>query len=273
VAIAAGGYANLALMGDGTVWQWNSLIAFGPNASQTTAPVQVSMLNGIKAIGAGYTHCLAVRKDGAVWAWGGNEYGQLGDGTTILNRETPVQVAGLNGVEAAVAGSGDTSLALRNDGTVWAWGGISFSRVVGDSSTGWLTPVQVMAPGSPDLTIAMSHQGDFAVGGQGVYTLTVTNIGLTATTGPVTVTDILPPGLAYVSGVGSGWACSAFNQTVACTNGGPTDPAASSTITLTLDVSSAAWPGVTNLATVSNASDRNVSNDVIGDPTVVGRGR
>jgi hypothetical protein len=40
--------------------------------------------------------------------------------------------------------------------------------------------------------------------------------------------------------------------------------------TLTVDVGSAAWPGVTNLATVSNAGDRNTSNDLIGDPTAVG---
>jgi alpha-tubulin suppressor-like RCC1 family protein len=41
-------------------------------------------------------HALAVRSDGTVWAWGLNEDGELGDGTTT-DRNTPVQVAGLTG--------------------------------------------------------------------------------------------------------------------------------------------------------------------------------
>ena len=53
-------------------------------------------------------------------AWGRNNYGQLGDGTTS-NRLWPVQVQGLSGVVAVAAGSGH-SLALSSDGTVWAWG-------------------------------------------------------------------------------------------------------------------------------------------------------
>lgn len=44
----------------------------------------------------GFSHSLAIREDGSVWAWGGNVYGQLGDGTT-LNRTTPVQVKGTGG--------------------------------------------------------------------------------------------------------------------------------------------------------------------------------
>jgi alpha-tubulin suppressor-like RCC1 family protein len=63
---------------------------------------------------------LALRKDGTVWAWGGNDKGQLGDGTTT-GRATPVQVSGLTGVTAMAAGYSH-SLALRGDGTVWCWG-------------------------------------------------------------------------------------------------------------------------------------------------------
>jgi len=119
----------------------------------------------------------------------------------------------------------------------------------------------------------MSHNGDFAVGSQGVYTLTITNAGLAAMTGTTTVTDTLPPGLSYVSAVGTGWTCSAADETVTCTSPGPINAEASSTITLTVNAGPTAWPGVTNLATVSNASDRNISNNAIGDPTVVSPGR
>ena len=215
-------------------------------------------------------HSLAVREDGTVWAWGLNASGQLGDGTTT-DRMIPVQVAGLTEA-VAVAARGNFSLALRGDGTVWAWGDNS-SGELGDGRTARSTPVQVIQPGSPDLVIAMSHAGDFTVGDQGIYTLTITNAGFTATAGTITVTDTLPPGLAYVSAVGSGWTCSAADESVTCTSPSPLDPGASSIIKLTVEVGASALPGVTNLATVSNESDRNISNNTIGDPTVVLAGR
>ena len=60
----------------------------------------------------------AASTPGTPYAWGSNEYGQLGDGTTI-SRLTPVQVSGLTGVTAIAAGYW-YSLALKSDGTVWA---------------------------------------------------------------------------------------------------------------------------------------------------------
>jgi alpha-tubulin suppressor-like RCC1 family protein len=55
-----------------------------------------------------------------VWAWGINDYGQLGY-SLILYATEPVQVSGLTGV-VAINGSLVNSLALKKDGTVWAWG-------------------------------------------------------------------------------------------------------------------------------------------------------
>src|SRR5215213_10032886 len=57
---------------------------------------------------------------GEVWAWGGNELGALGDGTNT-DSNTPVQVSDLSDVQAIAAG-GFHSMALKNDGSVWAWG-------------------------------------------------------------------------------------------------------------------------------------------------------
>ena len=41
-------------------------------------------------ISAGNNHSLSVKSDGTLWAWGRNNYGQLGDGTTT-DRHSPVQ--------------------------------------------------------------------------------------------------------------------------------------------------------------------------------------
>jgi hypothetical protein len=99
-----------------------------------TTPVQVMGLTAVRQVSAGGLHSLALRSDGTVWAWGNNLWGQLGNGTSSWGVGTPVQVMGLTGVIQVAAG-GVHSLALRSDGTVWAWG---------DGGTGvQLTPVQV----------------------------------------------------------------------------------------------------------------------------------
>ena len=89
----------------------------------------------------------------------------------------------------------------------------------------------------PDLTIAKSHTGNFTVGVNGAYTITVSNAaGSGPTTGTITVTDTLPTGLTYVSGTGTGWSCSAVGQAVTCTTAGPLAAGASSNpITLTVE--------------------------------------
>jgi alpha-tubulin suppressor-like RCC1 family protein len=73
------------------------------------------------AIAGGLGHGLALKGDGTVWSWGWNDNGQLGDGTRGNIRNTPVKVSNLEGVKA-IAGGGRHSLALKNDGTVRAWG-------------------------------------------------------------------------------------------------------------------------------------------------------
>jgi alpha-tubulin suppressor-like RCC1 family protein len=74
---------------------------------------------------------LALGSDGAVWAWGENSSGQLGDGTTI-NRNTPVAVERLSDVVAIAAGKVH-SMALSRDGTLWSWGG-NYSGQLGDGT-------------------------------------------------------------------------------------------------------------------------------------------
>ena len=87
-------------------------------------------LTDVIAIAAGREHSVAVKSDGTVWTWGDNYYGQLGDNRSRTTRRFyPVQVlAGdypeispLTGVKA-VAASDVHTIALKTDGTVWAWG-------------------------------------------------------------------------------------------------------------------------------------------------------
>jgi RHS repeat-associated protein len=74
---------------------------------QSNTPVQVvgpsgsGYLTGIVAIAAGYRHAIALKNDGTVWAWGADNYGQLGNGATQTST-TPVQASNLSGINGSV---------------------------------------------------------------------------------------------------------------------------------------------------------------------------
>jgi alpha-tubulin suppressor-like RCC1 family protein len=130
-----------------SAWGWGSNAAGQLGDGTTTnrfTPVQASGPTGVTAIAAGNTHTIALESDGTVWAWGQNVYGQLGDGSTT-NRSTPVLVSQLSGLTtvAAVAAGGNHSLALKSDGTVWAWGFNGLGQLGNGTTDSRSTPVLV----------------------------------------------------------------------------------------------------------------------------------
>jgi alpha-tubulin suppressor-like RCC1 family protein len=140
---------GLALRNDGTVWAWgyNGWGGCGDGLEGDARPTvriraaQVTHLSGVVAIAAGAGHCLALRADGTVWAWGFNDCGQLGDSFTA-SRSTPAQVRGLGDV-VAIAGGRAHSLALAADDNVWSWGGNAMGQLGDGTTTGRLAPVPV----------------------------------------------------------------------------------------------------------------------------------
>jgi alpha-tubulin suppressor-like RCC1 family protein len=129
--------------GDVYAWGFNDVGQLGTgNTTDSFTPVKVPNLTDSHpaiAIGAG----LAVLNDGTVWGWGDNSEGQLGTNATGSSSPTPVQIAGVSNAKT-VAQSGDTSYALLNDGTVWAWGSDTHGALgQGTSVTSSATPLQV----------------------------------------------------------------------------------------------------------------------------------
>ncbi len=149
-AIAAGGYHSIALKNDGTVWFWG----FSKDGTLGKlhcigSPAQIPGLSNVTAIAAGGDHSLALKNDGTVWFWGLNQYGQRGVApvSTDLSSQyifytTPVQVPGLAGITAIAAG-GSHSLAVKSDGTVWAWGYNHLGQLGNGTYDGPPTPIQV----------------------------------------------------------------------------------------------------------------------------------
>ena len=120
-----------------------------------------------------------------------------------------------------------------------------------------------------DLELRKGHAGDFGQGSTGVYSLSVKNLSVIASTGTVTVTDTLPTGLTYASYAGIGWTCAANGQTVTCTNPNAIAPLAVSVIFLTVNVAADAPAQVTNMAACSNANDVYTPNNTSSDSTKI----
>jgi RHS repeat-associated protein len=159
--IAGGADHTVALGSGGTVWDWgyNNDGQLGNNSTTTSkVPIEVSGLTGMTMVAAGRTgyHTLALKSDGTVWAWGLNTDGQLGNNSTTTSK-VPVQVTGLTGATAIVAGA-DHSLTLRSDGTVWAWGYNSSGQLGNNSTTTSKVPVEVSGlSGITQIAAGASH--------------------------------------------------------------------------------------------------------------------
>ncbi len=145
VAVAAGWGYSLALRADGTVWAWGC--GWGGELGDGTQtdhlqPIQVPGLTDVVAIEARTSTSYALRADGTVWVWGlvyNGENGQVPQDGNFFQL-VPVQVPGLSQVMSLAAGY-DHALAVRRDGSVWAWGSSRFG-VLGDGGQGPNGPVR-----------------------------------------------------------------------------------------------------------------------------------
>ena len=135
--VATGSMHTLALSSSGTVYAWGSndrarlgigiAIGFGEGDQPDirTSPQRVPNLSNIVQVAVGAGHSVALRSDGTVWTWGDNFFGQLGsgsfDGLFAAGNPAPARVPNLNNI-TAISTMEHHTLALRSDGTVWAWG-------------------------------------------------------------------------------------------------------------------------------------------------------
>jgi alpha-tubulin suppressor-like RCC1 family protein len=173
IHIAAGGSHSLFIVNDGvnpaTVWACGLNVAGQLGVGTTVnknSVVQIvndslgNTFTGATAVAAGLDHSLALMSDKTVWAWGDNTFGQLGNPINFHNGvpvTRPVQVMvnattpfPLSGVTKIVA-IGNHNLALKDDGTLWAWGENSFGQLGNGTTANSRYAIEVTGIPNPDL--------------------------------------------------------------------------------------------------------------------------
>ena len=179
--IAVGGNYSCVVRADGAVscWGGNESGQLGDNSTtQRLAPVVVSGIDGssstakAESVASAVTHSCALMATGAVKCWGGNSYGQLGDGSQF-DRLTPVTVTGIDGssnASRAVAMSvgGDQSCAIMVDGSARCWGRNDHGQLGDGTTIDGSAPVAVgdsdgSAPDSTVVSIALGDNHSCAV--------------------------------------------------------------------------------------------------------------
>eukprot|EP00172_Hildenbrandia_rubra_P002180 Plantae.Rhodophyta-Hildenbrandia_rubra.ctg28712.p1 GENE.Plantae.Rhodophyta-Hildenbrandia_rubra.ctg28712~~Plantae.Rhodophyta-Hildenbrandia_rubra.ctg28712.p1 ORF type:complete len:491 (+),score=46.49 Plantae.Rhodophyta-Hildenbrandia_rubra.ctg28712:2016-3488(+) len=128
VKVTAGYHCNLALTDDGVLysWGWGAHGQLGQgdtNDRGTPTPIESLSEVKIKALACGDRHAFAVADSGHVYAWGSNQFGQLGFGRKGDTLLSPTLIPGLDGLIIESISCGDRhSAAITNVGSLYTWG-------------------------------------------------------------------------------------------------------------------------------------------------------
>ncbi len=141
---------TLAVKTDGTLWGWGTgysgknPLGHGARDRQTT-PFQLGTDRNWKTASAGFDFSLGLKNDGTIWSWGSdNYYGQLGNGR--MDRDyhpIATQIGTDRDWKMVMAAWNQVGYAIKNDGSLWGWGGDHFSGIGDGTTTGRLVPTRI----------------------------------------------------------------------------------------------------------------------------------
>jgi alpha-tubulin suppressor-like RCC1 family protein len=145
--VSAGNAFSVGVRKNGTAWAWGTNISaqLGDNTG-TNKSSPILVVGGFtdwRSVSAGYVHSLGFRTNGTAWSWGTNSSAQLGDGTTN-QRSSPVSVVGGFTDWCQVSAGRTHSLAVRCNGSAWAWGANTCGVLGDNTTTNRSSPVSVV---------------------------------------------------------------------------------------------------------------------------------
>ena len=204
-----------AIRSNGTAWCWGR----GEdgrlgNNSFLNYSSPVSVVGGFTdwvQISAGSAHTAAIRANGTAWAWGLNQFGQLGDNSTSA-RSSPVSVVGGFTDWTQISGGTVHTVAIRANGTAWGWGNNLNGRLGDNSTTYRSSPVSVVGGFTDWVQISARNH---TVGIRANGTAWAWGINLQGRLGDGTTSDRSSP-VSVVGGF-TDWVqiCAAFQSTAA----------------------------------------------------------
>jgi len=144
--VSAGERNTLFIKTNGTMWSCGRNVGAIGNGSfddvSVTPPVQIGTGFTWTDVSCGYQYGLAVRQDGTLWAWGRTDNnGSLGDGTNNYSA-SPIQIGTDTSWSKVYAGELH-SMAIKTNGTLWAWGSNVYGYLGDGTQTGRNSPVQI----------------------------------------------------------------------------------------------------------------------------------
>jgi alpha-tubulin suppressor-like RCC1 family protein len=146
--VACGDEFTLALKSDNTLWAWGDNLygQIGNGASglsaDVTSPTQIGGSDW-KSISAGTFHAVAIKNNNTLWAWGRNQFGQLGN-NSIVDLYVPTAIGTDNDWESVSAAVTHT-IATKNSGSLWTWGSNQFGQLGDNSIIDKLIPTNIAA--------------------------------------------------------------------------------------------------------------------------------
>lgn len=187
--VSVGESHSIGLQTDGTIWGWgfnrDAGVVGNGAYSDVLSPVQISTASDWKEVYAGVTHSFAIKTSGALWGWGYNANGRLGNGTTVSS-STPIQI-GTSTWKIVRAGN-DHSVGIKSDGTLWAWGDNQDASIGDGTFVDKLIPTQISTATNwksiscnLSRTIALKEDGTLWVWGFNSPALGVTGMGSNVT--------------------------------------------------------------------------------------------
>lgn len=182
VAVSTGDAHTAAIKSDGSLWMWgnNHWGSLG-DGTQIRRYTPTRVMDNVVAVSAGLYSTLAITADYQLWAWGGNSDGQLGIGTFTHSTTPNIVMSDVIAVSAGFTGGMMTggpggmiahTLAMRTDGTIWAWGSNFYGQLGNGTTTGpWegiATPIKVniAQPMNESLELRFSiDQAEYTING------------------------------------------------------------------------------------------------------------